>query len=525
MKQLFYLKGIRSAAKVMSILLAIGVFFLSFKAEAATSCSDIFSSSNSSETRQRFSDAQATELRSIRDHINSFTAAEMAPDYPYKNSNDGLIYLLTHRQEMPPIPQSQQGYYTQGDRRSGERSYSLSLENGRQPLDVIRIAFTKTPDSAWTVSTFIDYVRVLEKVPGLRLLVAVEKSERSDLDQIINQQRVDIRNRIEIIESEHQIDVWAQDGSKPIDISRTTISGGGRRYDTAIRAVRESGKISVLDSKSFELQGGDIVVGDHHVIIGVNQLRKVAKDLAISNEDATQVLTESFNKPVIVAGIRATVKDADGVSRLGWVPWHFHIDLDMVLAVNRNTNKEVALVHSPEAFFKLLAPQAPLSEVPTVPEVKRAIQIVVNQLVQKTEAGILLSKGEMDMAEFLSSYPTVSIQAEVMKGRLFRRSLEEQGYEVQELPGLGILDNTTGTAYSGSHFFFGTNAVLSGNTALVPSNRIPALDAEIVRIYQSLGYNVIPMQSASKSIIQWGGTRCASETCRKPYIPLKSRPK
>ena len=292
-----------------------------------------------------------------------------------------------------------------------------------------------------------------------------------------------------------------------------------------IQAVKKSGKISVLDPNSFELQGGDIVVGDRNVIIGANQLAAVTKSLNISREQAVQVLTDTFKKPVIVAGIRATVKDADGVHRLGWAPWHFHIDLDMVLLVNRNTNKEVALVHSPDALFKLFAPQAPLSEAPTLREVKNAIQAVVNQLVQKAEAGTLLSKGEMDLAELLSTYPKVAIQREIIMGKLFKRSLEDQGYDVQELPGLGVFDkNTPTTKDSRSHFFFGTNAVLSESTALVPNNRIPVLDAAIERVYQSLGYNVIPMQSASKSIVHWGGTRCSSETCRRPYIPLKSRP-
>lgn len=123
----------------------------------------------------------------------------------------------------------------------------------------------------------------------------------------------------------------------------------------------------------------------------------------------------------------------------------------------------------------------------------------------------------MDVAKFLASHSAKTILENILKAKLFRKSLEANGYKIRELPGIGFLD----IGSYDRNLFFGTNAILSEKFAIVPNNLFPTLDKEIARIYQTLGYEVIPMKSASESILFHGGTRCASETCRRPYLPVR----
>jgi hypothetical protein len=378
--------------------------------------------------------------------------------------------------------------------------FNLSLENGRQKLDFARLQFSKQ-DGEISRKVLIDYLSFAERNRDLHLLILTDRP-RSEVDSLLEKFSADVRKRVQVVETKLNITLWAQDSSKPIDLPAHALGFSIERYATENQALAESGKISFEAPLPFSLQGGDIIIGDHNVFVGGTTVMAVRTAFRVTEVDALKILSHTFQKPVLPAYIKN--------SQYGGGPWSFHIDLDMVLGVNRVTNREVVLVHSPEFLLSTLSGLY-ISAAPSEEEVR----IVQRKIIKRYEAGDFgakLSAGSRDFILLLSNATALELQMQLVQGRIFKRTLQMYGYDVRELPGFGVA--TVGART----YFMGTNAVLTDRYAIIPNNQMPEIDQAIVKTYQNLGYETVSMESSSASICRQGAIRCVTGTHRKPYL-------
>lgn len=385
---------------------------------------------------------------------------------------------------------------------------SLSLENGRQKLDFARIHYTKR-DSDIADEVLRDYLQLAEINRDLKLMIV---TNRDDLDAKLSRVSRDVRSRIEIQQTNSDLWIWAQDGSKPIDLPRQTAEFGQRRYADA---TMELGSAGVINNRPVHVngwngffQGGNIIVGDRNVFVGEKEINYVQLAYNESEAGALRIISSIFQKPALGAYLRT--------SQYGGNEWSFHIDLDMVLAVDRHTNKEVALVRSPEALLTALSGES-MPTHPTNEDVIRMRDLILKRY-RTGYFGQMLAPGSNEFFVRLSATDAISLREMIANGRLFKRLISAYGYETRALPGFGDAQG------AGQSMFFGTNAVLSGDLAIIPQNKMPELDRLIRAEYEKLGYTVFQMRSAAKSICQQGGPRCVTETYRKPYLTSKPSP-
>ncbi|RYZ69741.1 MAG: hypothetical protein EOP05_14360, partial [Proteobacteria bacterium] len=305
---------------------------------------------------------------------------------------------------------------------------SLSLENGRQKLDFARIHFSKR-DAALADVILEDYLQLAEKQRGLRLLIV---TDREDLGAKLRTVPSDVRNRIQIEHSKESLWIWAQDGSKPVDLPRTTAEFGQARYTKSTtelgeRAVLDVIPVAVNGAQEHFLQGGDIIVGDRHVFVGLAEINYVRMAYHESEAGALRVLSAIFQKEAVPAYVRETGHGAEA--------WSFHIDLDMVVAVDRKTNHEVVLVRSPEELLNQLAE----TKLPVVLEDADVIA-ARNRIVERYTRGDFgkpLAKGSREFLERLSTISNLDLKWSIYRGRVFSRLISSYGYEVRPLPGFG----------------------------------------------------------------------------------------
>ncbi|MES2964208.1 MAG: hypothetical protein V4760_09985 [Bdellovibrionota bacterium] len=376
---------------------------------------------------------------------------------------------------------------------------SLSLENGRQKLDFARIHYT-VREELESSRVLVDYLSAATTMNSLRLLVVTDQP-RAKLDAFLSKAPEDVRKRVEILEvgKEAELSMWAQDGSKPLEGASRSIELGSTRYKPGNEALSAAGRIAFEKQLPFLLQGGNIIVGDRHVFVGQAEIHSTLMAFKVSQQRAVEILSHVFGKPVLPLWVKSSIAAR---------PWSFHIDLDMVLAVDRKTNREVALVRSPEALLNDLSGMKLTAE-PTIEEIKA----IRTKVVDRYEAGIFgksLDSGSRRFLETFATWSGFAIQQAIASSRMMKRTLRSYGYEVRDLPGFGD------TTMNKQLFFFGTNAILTDRHAIIPSNQMPELDRRIAAIYRDMGYDVVPMRSSSATICKQGGIRCATETYRRP---------
>ena len=389
-------------------------------------------------------------------------------------------------------------------RQGGERkppnlpSVRLSLENGRQKLSMIRLSLANGPLSAAVISDFVD---LLHLVPNLRLLVIGANAAAVQTLKRATMAVTDGGNRVRIVPGQpgHVLTLWSQDDSKPIE---------GEGFATLVfHSMQGEPLAQVLSNNGIRpvhtplrLQGGDILVGDRHVFINGGALLSVARSLGISRSSLTQKLAESFGKPILPIGIP---------TRLGLMPWTFHLDLDLVVAVDRRTDKEIVLVRSPLSLLRTVAASRSRAPVSIVEIDSLRATILANAEAQLAK-GQVLTPGMLALVNTFKNITSEMVLADELKSQYVRGMLTAHGYLQRDIPGYGFID-----AVPAQDFFLGTNAVLSEYRALVPWNDFPVLDARIRKTYAHLGYKVVAMRSSVKTICIRGAIRCLSETYRE----------
>jgi hypothetical protein len=393
---------------------------------------------------------------------------------------------------------------------------SLSLENGRQKLDFARINFSRN-SLQQSREVLKNYLDAATKNLGLNVLIFTDVLD-GDVEAVIKLYPLQVQRRFTLQESLVPIEIWAQDGTKPLDRSKTTLNLSAERYQGANQEFFLGQQVAPIQGLPFELQGGDIVVGDRHVLVGLSEIQDVQKAFGnISEIDAAEILSHLFGKPVLPLYLAADNGDR--------TPWSFHIDLDVVLAVDRNTNTEVALVRSPEAFMEAMSgmkftPTFGTYDSKVTVEQIRTMRKRILERYAAGDFGSSFSTGTRSFLKILAYTNPLYIAHSIWASRMFKKQMRIHGYRIEDVPGFGEVNLNGKRASPNQMMFFGTNAILSGRFAYIPNNAMPELDRMIEAVYKKLGYEVIPMDSSSKTICYEGGIRCATETYRKPYLRI-----
>ncbi|MBL7544253.1 MAG: hypothetical protein JNL11_10565 [Bdellovibrionaceae bacterium] len=395
----------------------------------------------------------------------------------------------------------------------------LSLENGRQKLRAIRINLS---DSEMSIAVLQDMYVALRLIPGLEIIVIVAPGMEEKMNLSMQKVPAEIRSRIKIIlydskdpwltgltPAEAAVElgnIWAQDHSKPFENGKKLSTFIFRKFNDSL-ATEQLKKSDKIDTKNYilDLDGGNIIVGDRNILIGANSVYYIMRE-GLSYESVIQFLEASFSKKVLVVGVPKLVGEEIRMSQSS-----FHIDLDLVLAVDKTTNSEIALVRSPIALITEILNIPYERKIPDVDYVKFLEQKLLAFYKEKAKHKPLTAS-TIKLLEVLTQMDPKQMVADELASLHTRRWLEIHGYTTREVPGYGFFSTTMAK----QNFFFGTNSILSGNIALVPWNNIPELDQAIGRIYKNLGYEYYPMRSSVQTIECHGGIRCASETYRFP---------
>ena len=384
-------------------------------------------------------------------------------------------------------------------------SYKLSLENGRQKLSQVRINYT---GGMRANAVLRDYARANFYLPDLKVVILSAKEDLHKLETELSRYPKEFRRQVTVLpmEDAYGHSLWAQDSSKPIDQKTPT---------TLVLEPHGVGVYKVQDQKLAEktvttvafpvkLQGGNIIVGDRHALIGPEDLETTMDSLALEENDARKFLAKALGKEVLVMG-------APG-PRGNLVQRSFHIDLDLVLAVDQKTGIEHALVRSPYTLLRELA-GAPSVAAPSLNEFLNLKQIILAKFQEKARS-TPLTRGTLEFLITLNKIDPELVVLDELQGQFMARNLHLAGYPVQYVPGFGDINDTNRQG-----FFTGTNSILSGSKALIPGNDFPELEKMNQKMYETLGFETIVMASTQKTIECQGGIRCVSETFRQQAHP------
>ncbi len=388
----------------------------------------------------------------------------------------------------------------------------LALENGDSKLKAIRInyEFSYGSDGNAFPALLSNYLKVLQVIPDLELWVALREFDKVDFENMIKDVPLEIKNRIKTVTtSSLQVELWAQDGSKPFEDGESTLlqTNGNkvkrRDYRKVVWDMEESGLITT-ETSYFRFEGGNVIVGDDHIFLGVDVVNDLVENIGMDRPEALSALSSDFGKEVIEIGI----------PKIGSNPEQpeFHIDLTMSLVRDRTSGKEIVLLQSPYALFEQVLGFRNMSEANEVSFRKNIVDFLL-KIKQQIQSGQKksLSIGETRFIEELSKINLAELRLKEAQSSFIADLIEKSNYEVKKIPGWNNLSWTLST-------FNYTNLVWSENYVLAPEYEIDFLDQYVYSIFEELGYQVIPMNSVQKLICKRGGIRCASETYRQPPL-------
>ncbi len=399
------------------------------------------------------------------------------------------------------VPKALVPYY---DRSTGwlhyknPRPFVLSLENGDERMTTLRINWSnidyQTNIGDFSSKHFAQMVGVLKKDPELKLIVTVSEKKEGKADALktlrglLLRVPADIRKRIEVVTHKQPSDFWAQDGSKPVKGEKPSVILPAQSFDSGARFPKALSRTGVVQARKsiLDFDGGNVIVGARHIFVGSELVTNTAERFRISRSNALEVIAEEFGKPVIEVG---TQYENEQIGQID-----FHIDLTMGVARNHKTGKEVILLDSPDLALKLLLDAG---------EIEKA---------SKKEVGTIY--------DMLDSHPVPKLDQALHQRKLqlaeLKKTLEAQGYEVVEVPGLNIPreDDPDAATYLGF-----TNSIFSGKSAITSRTGIASWDRYVQKLFEGMGYEVQQLSIAKDSFCLHGGIRCLSETYREALGP------
>lgn len=367
----------------------------------------------------------------------------------------------------------------------------LAIENGRYPLEHVRIHIPpKFRHWEMSVELFDDYLHAMEVLKELRLEVLMsDGAEEIDLDveklrdleerdrfvlKIIKERSDSVRSRVSLHLTEHDLEMWAQDSSKPLKSGAPLVPSTMDRHhlsETLARTIyREAHRVV----SGFE--GGNLVVGERHVFSLSTLMR--------ANSHEHKELERFFGKTIFPVDLDSP--------ELPHFDMNFHSDLLLAVAFSPRLQKEVIVLSSPQLAHEILQSTPSPS----------------------AEARLIL----YDINKYWTYFESWNSHNDHLK-----EALEKEGYQVVLIPGVtfprvqrstwGFMRNTALRAPM-LHYNY-VNAVFSENFVLMPWLDLPEFDESAAAVYESLGFSAIPMRSARPLLTRFGAVRCASYTARK----------
>jgi len=360
------------------------------------------------------------------------------------------------------------------------RPHVLPLDNGDEPLRFVRLNFPSSQNlEGMFREVLTDWVHALTKIGSMRLKILVNEGDQARLAALMQDLPPGLRARIEPvpIAGDNHVRPWPRDpsvllaGGRKLLLPRARMLGHEEEeHEHPQRIADYFGVVEKyahaaglpLERSAFRFEGGNILVGRRHVFVGSDIVQNAMADYDITEEEAVAALSREFGRPVLSIGRRDAQHPRSELRQP-----RQHIDLAMAVVRDRRSGREVVLLESPKLARDLLG----------------------DRLGSVEPEGALWRDDENSEADFDAA----------------RRALRGEGYEVIDVPGL-----TTGWASSLNY----TNAVLASGHAMIPQLDIPELDVYAANVYRRLGYEVIPMRSARRSLELNGGPRCLGEHCR-----------
>jgi len=409
----------------------------------------------------------------------------------------------------------------------------LSLENGDAELDTLRMNWPKTRLQL-AEKHLEGLVEAMKELPNLRLLIVAGEDRVQDAQRAVTRIPKQYRSRITIQKVDGKgANVWAQDGSKPLEgLHRTAVPanmvGRTENHQKGVLAtLNKVGAVKTLKSK-FIFDGGNVVVGENHIFVGPDIVQANSRNLGISYQETLDALAVEFGKPVIQVG----VPGFDGIP----AQLDFHIDLTMAVVRDHQSGREVILLDSPRKGLEALAEGVPLKELPTDPSqffrelLRRGLDRQGRPAITNGEKALeeellrVAGRGGKESSSQVKGLESAFIERETAVQAL-AKGFEELGYKVVWLPGLNFGFFDKGSRAIGPTVFNYTNAIFSGHHAIVPEMGVRVLDKAAADQIKALGYSVIPAPVTERSICMQGGVRCMSETYRAPLKKAPQRSK
>lgn len=403
--------------------------------------------------------------------------------------------------------------------------FNLAPENGDVPLSALRINLPKylfdprIPRYLTRLKTFLDDIyKILQINSELEIWIVANKNPQAQsfLDTKLKEFSRDKKRRVKIIEvaEEVNLNVWSQDGSKPLADTHATLTKPYENrvemdYISSTKALRNIG----IEAKSGDLyfEGGNVIVSSRHVFIGTDIVSEIMFVFGISRNEALKALETEFNSSVVEIGIpqflEGDLKQID-----------FHIDLSMAVVRNKTSNRETAIIQSPVKLFEEILGVSNVMDI-SAPEFDSLVLGYLRSIKEQIDkrARRNLSNNEQ---QFLTEVSNTSFYRLLKREKMFRvlaKQMKDLGYDVERVPGL----TRVGQNNSVSRIFNYTNIVVDMEHIIAPQLGIPQLDNMAYETFRGLGYTVIPMSSAPQFLIDGGGIRCACETFRK--IPSNTK--
>lgn len=422
------------------------------------------------------------------------------------------------------IPVAQAGNYNPDTGRFRENSLDpllLAPENGDAELSALRMNWDPWDDGKSNKSVsraqFDDMVKVMKEKKNLQLIVAVGTPENfKEAETAVAGLPRGLRRRVTLVQTDQSdIEMWSQDGSKPLLYGLKTLlpgrlTRGGNKYEPVIDRLQKA-RVLRVDKTAFVFEGGNIVVGARHIFVGPDVVYENMMEFNIGHEEALNALSAEFGKPVIEVG---ATDEATGLKE----QIDFHIDLTMAAVRDRATGKEVVLLESQRKAFELLAGERNLESLPKDP---RAFfhELIQGRLKPKSAAPRAKTQGERDLIAAIGAMDEDLFVKRELGLKEVERELRGRGYDVILVPGFNQLKADMDTTDSTIIFNY-TNSIFSGDHAIIPEMGVRVWDRYFQNVMKRLGYSLTTTAIPQRSLCAMGGIRCTSETFRMPIQPV-----
>lgn len=406
-------------------------------------------------------------------------------------------------------------------------TYELVTDNGSKKIKTIHVNYRDQikEDQSLPYGHLDEFIKILDNLKDTKLVVFAEGKNSHILNMWQARLPLEMEERVRVIYvSETSFDFWTRDWATSIetDTGHSKTLTPYKRYEFQEKDNNIKNPFDFLDKRvdtyqtvksNLIFEGGDIVTGERHIFIGPEAIKDTQKLLHLNEEQALNYYTKSFKKPLVIVGGHFSGSQ-DVPRQLEAIA--YHADLVLSILKNKNKNKyssdEVVFLNSPIKAMELILGHN-LKEITKVEDV----EALVNKVIKKIE----LTK--------MNKYMKLSLRLLLKQGisyeHLFRKinhisnlktKLSNLNYKVLEVPGLKMWDDTYIYDFYNQNNYFPlpvfnyTNTIAAEGVAFVPKLGLKLFDEYALRIYSSVGYKTIPIESSALSLIDYGGLRCLS---------------